>query len=112
MAGEFNLLSELKDTTLVLRTDGYLNNIGGERVVEEVSKYSGGSITKVVVDMTKTKVVNSIGISYLIEVIELLNQNDAKLVFTNLDPTIEKTFDIMGIFQFADKADSVDSALG
>ena len=33
------------------------------------------------------------------------------MIFTNLDPTIEKTFKIMGLFQFAEVADSIDSAL-
>jgi anti-anti-sigma regulatory factor len=47
----------------------------------------------------------------LIEVIEQLNQGNGKLVFTNLDPTIEKTFSIMGLFQFADKAETVEAAL-
>ncbi len=55
--------------------------------------------------------MNSIGISHLIEVIEKLSQSDGKLVFTNLDPTIEKTFSIMGLFQFAEKADNVEAAL-
>jgi anti-anti-sigma factor len=62
-------------------------------------------------DLEKSKVVNSIGISYLIEIIEKLSQNNGKMIFTNLDPAIEKTFKIMGLFQFAEKADSVDSAL-
>lgn len=111
MSNEFNLSSELKETTLVLKTDGYLNNIGGERIVEEVSKHKNASLKKVVLDLEKSKVVNSIGISYLIEIIEQLNQTNGKLIFTNLDPSIEKTFKIMGLFQFAEKADSLEAAL-
>jgi anti-anti-sigma factor len=79
--------------------------------VAEFSKKYSGSMKKVVMDLEKSKVVNSIGISYLIDIIEKLNESNGKLVFTNLDPTIEKTFNIMGIFQFAEKADSIDSAL-
>jgi anti-anti-sigma regulatory factor len=62
-------------------------------------------------DLQESKVVNSIGISYLIEIIEKLNENNGKLYFTNLDPTIEKTFNIMGLFTFAEKADSIEDAL-
>ena len=68
-------------------------------------------MNKVVIDMEKSKVINSIGISYLLEVIEKLNDSNGKLIFTNLDPTVEKTFNIMGLFQFAEKADSIESAL-
>jgi len=56
-------------------------------------------------------VVNSIGISFLIEVIEKLDEHNGKLIFTNLEPSIEKTLSIMGLFNYADKADTVDSAL-
>jgi len=111
MSSEFNLISELKDKTLILRTEGYLNNVGGEQIVHKVSEHLNKNINKVIIDLEKSKVVNSIGISYLIDVIEQLNQNNGKLIFTNLDPTIEKTFKIMGLFQFAEKADSIDAAL-
>lgn len=111
MSGEFNLITELRDKALVLKTDGYINNVAGEKISREFSNNFSGTIDRVVIDMEKSKVINSIGISYLLEVIEKLNETNGKLIFTNLDPTIEKTFNIMGLFQFAEKADSIDSAL-
>jgi anti-anti-sigma factor len=111
MSGEFNLVTELRDKALVLKTDGYINNVAGEKIAKEFSNNFNGTIDRVVIDMEKSKVINSIGISYLLEVIEKLNETNGKLIFTNLDPTIEKTFNIMGLFQFAEKADSIDSAL-
>ncbi|MBE0571101.1 MAG: STAS domain-containing protein [Ignavibacteriaceae bacterium] len=109
MSTEFNLISELHDKTLIIKTEGYINNTGGEKIVQELEKHA--NINKLVLNLEKSKVVNSIGISHLIEVIEKLSQTNGKLVFTNLDPTIEKTFSIMGLFQFAEKADSIESAL-
>jgi anti-anti-sigma factor len=109
MSTEFNLISELQDRTLIIKTEGYINNAGGEKIVQELGKHTG--VNKLILNLEKSKVVNSIGISHLIEVIEKLNQINGKLIFTNLDPTIEKTFSIMGLFQFAEKADSVESAL-
>jgi anti-anti-sigma factor len=108
---EFNLTSELYNKTLVIKTEGYINNTGGEKIAGEFFKHFDSGINKVIIDLEKSKVVNSIGISYLIEIIEKLSQNKGKMIFTNLDPTIEKTFKIMGLFQFAEKADSVESAL-
>lgn len=111
MSSDFNIISETHNEALVMRTDGYINNIAGEKILDEFTKNFSGSMNKVVMDLGKSKVVNSIGISYLIDIIEKLNQSNSKLIFTNLDPTIEKTFNIMGIFQFAQKADSVEAAL-
>ena len=111
MNREFNLFTEIRNKILIMKTDGYINNVAGEKISQEFSKNFNGGMNKVIIDMEKSKVINSIGISYLLEVIEKLNESNGKLIFTNLDPTIEKTFNIMGLFQFAEKADSLETAL-
>ena len=111
MESEFNLKSELKNDVLVMHTSGYVNNEGGEKIAREFSKHFDTGINKVIIDLEKSKVVNSIGISFLIEVIEKLNDNSGKLIFTNLESAIEKTLTIMGLFNYAGKEATVDSAL-
>ncbi|UCH66468.1 MAG: STAS domain-containing protein, partial [Ignavibacterium sp.] len=99
MVTDFNLTSEIKGDSLIMKTSGYINNAAGEQISGEYTK-NKASVKKVIMDLNDSKVVNSIGISYLIEIIEKLNESSGKLYFTNLDPTIEKTFNIMGLFQF------------
>ena len=111
MESEFKLMSEIKNDVLVMHTSGYVNNEGGEKIAQEFSKHFETGINKVIIDLEKSKVVNSIGISFLIEVIEKLNDNGGKLIFTNLESAIEKTLTIMGLFNYAGKEDTVDSAL-
>ena len=110
MVTDFNLTSEVKGDSLIMKTSGYINNTAGEQISEEFTKQKS-KVKKVIMDLNDSKVVNSIGISYLIEIIAKLNESKGKLYFTNLDPTIEKTFNIMGLFQFAEKVESVDDAL-
>jgi anti-anti-sigma factor len=109
MVEEFSLTSELKDNKLIINTSGYINNTGGEKIVQEFNKHN--DVNRLILNLEKSNVVNSIGISHLIEIIEILNDRNGKLIFTNMDPIVEKTFTIMGLFKFADKADSVESAL-
>jgi anti-anti-sigma factor len=111
MVSEFNLVTEAKGNCVVINTTGYINNIGGQKIVDEFYKYNGNGINNVILNLAQSNVVNSIGISFLIEIIEKLNQSKGQLIFTNLDPSIEKTFTIMGLFQFAKKADNMDEAL-
>ena len=110
MSSEFNLITETKNNCVVINTTGYINNIGGQKIVDEFYKHNATGINNVILNLSKSNVVNSIGISFLIEIIEKLNQSNGKLIFTNLDPSIEKTFTIMGLFQFAKKADSTEEA--
>lgn len=105
---EFELTSSIVNDVLMIKTDGYINNTGGESIVNEFEKHYTNGTTKVLIDIENSKVVNSIGISFLIEIIEKLNDKDGKLYFSNLDPSIEKTFTIMGLFQFAEKVTSVE----
>jgi len=111
MEAEFKLTSELKGDVLVMHTAGYVNNEGGEKIAQEFNQHFEKGVKKVIIDLEKTKVVNSIGISFLIEVIEKLNDKKGKLIFTNLESAIEKTLTIMGLFSFAGKEATVDSAL-
>ena len=75
------------------------------RVVNKDGKlggYGGGLWRKrLLLDLEKTKIVNSIGISILIEVIEKVLDQGGRLAFCHLTPTIEKTFQIMGLAQYA-----------
>ena len=52
-------------------------------------------------NLEKTRIVNSIGISILIEVLEKVMDRKGALAFCNLTPTIDKTFRIMGLAQYA-----------
>jgi len=111
MVTDFNLESEVKDSVVIMKTTGYINNSGGQVISDEFNKVREEGVKDVIMDLADSKVVNSIGISFLIEIIEKLNDNEGTLVFTNLDPSIEKTFTIMGLFHFAKKADNVDDAI-
>lgn len=111
MVSDFNLKTEKENNYLIINTFGYINNIGGQKIVDEFNIHKNNGINNFILNLAESKIVNSIGISYLIEIIEKLNDSKGKLIFTNLDPTIEKTFTIMGLFQFAEKANSVDDAL-
>ncbi len=85
----------------VIYTEGYINNQGGE----EIARVAYGLIDQgdkvLLLNLKGTKIVNSIGISILIEIIEKMLEIDGQLAFCSLTPTIDKTFHIMGLAQYA-----------
>jgi anti-anti-sigma factor len=85
----------------ILRTDGYINNAGGEEIARQAYVLMGGGVNRLLLDLEKTKIVNSIGISILIEILEKILDAGGRLAFCRLTPTIEKTFQIMGLAQYA-----------
>lgn len=111
MNQELTLTKKLHENYAVISTSGYINNTGGEIIAEECYKLIDDGISNIILDLKNTGVVNSIGISILIEIIEKLDEVEGKLVFINLQPSIEKTFTIMGLFQFCQKAENLTSAV-
>jgi anti-anti-sigma factor len=85
----------------ILRTDGYINNAGGEEIARQAYVLLGDGVGRLLLDLEKTKIVNSIGISILIEILEKVLDQGGRLAFCRLTPTIEKTFQIMGLAQYA-----------
>ncbi len=111
MEQPFSLTSEVKDQCLVIATQGYVNNVGGEAIAQEFSRHFESGIKYVIINLAGSRVVNSIGMSFLIEIIEQLEEAGGKMVFTNLDPAVEKMLSIMGLFKFAGKEPTVDEAM-
>ena len=62
-------------------------------------------------NLEKTRIVNSIGISILIEVLEKVMDRKGMLAFCGLTPTIDKTFRIMGLAQYAEIYPTQEDAL-
>jgi len=111
MEQPFSLTAEVRDECLVMRTVGYINNVGGEAIANEFRSHAPKGITRVVIDLSQSKVVNSVGMSFLIEIIEQLEEVRGKVVFCGMDAAVEKMLGIMGLFKFAGKADSAEAAL-
>jgi anti-anti-sigma factor len=110
MASDFGLTSEYTGECVIISTTGYINSDGGEQILAKIQEALARDINRVIVNLLDSKVINSIGISFLIESIEMLMNAGGKMVFANLDPSVEKALQIMGLFHFAGKAPSVNDA--
>ena len=92
---------EKRDPVAVLTTEGYINNEGGEEIARVATGLLDEGYRKLLLNLKGTKIVNSIGISILIEVLERMLELEGEMAFCCLTSTIQKTFHIMGLTQFA-----------
>ena len=98
---DFNLNVREEGSVVIIETTGYLNNVGGEKISEVCYEKMEGGKKHFLLNMENSKVVNSIGVSILIEIIEKLQDVDGKLGYYNLAPIVEKTFNIMGLTKYS-----------
>jgi anti-anti-sigma factor len=105
------IVVERRGDVAIFWTDGYINNQGGEEIARQAYAQLDAGARALVLNLEKTRIVNSIGISILIEVLEKVMDRKGVLAFCNLTPTIDKTFRIMGLAQYASIYPSQDQAL-
>jgi len=80
---------------------GYINNEGGQAIADAATELIDGGCGTLLIDLEGTRIINSIGVSILLEIMEKLLEDKGRLAFCNLTPTISKTFEIMGLVQYA-----------
>ncbi|HSS44589.1 MAG TPA: STAS domain-containing protein [Thermoanaerobaculia bacterium] len=102
---------ERRGNVAVFWTDGYINNQGGEEIARQAYAQLDSGAQALVLNLEKTRIVNSIGISILIEVLEKVMDRKGALAFCGLTPTIDKTFRIMGLAQYASIYPTEEQAL-
>jgi anti-anti-sigma factor len=101
MTEELRVSIDRRDGGAVLYTRGYINNVGGEEIANRAYELMDDGVTTLLMNLRETKIVNSIGISILIEIIEKMMEKGGRIAFCCLTPVILKTFQIMGLAQFS-----------
>lgn len=97
----FKITEKQHNDIVIISTDGYLNNQGGEIILNTCLDKIKAGHRKFLIDMSGTKIINSIGVSLLIDLIEELQVVEGKLGFCNLAPIVFKTFTIMGLVKYS-----------
>ena len=101
MSEELKVAVERRNGGAVLYTRGYINNVGGEEIANRAYELMDDGVRELLLNLRDTKIVNSIGISILIEIIEKMMDKGGKIAFCCLTPVIHKTFQIMGLANYA-----------
>ena len=85
----------IRDGIVIISTEGYFNKDLGEALKAIADEEIKNGHKSFLINLENSKIVNSIGASILIEIIEDLQSMDGSLNFCNLAPIIAKTFKIM-----------------
>ena len=84
------------DTATVLAGD-YLNKLSGEIIERECKRQLESGCRKIVVNFAETEIVNSIGVSILLGVIDAANDAGANIVFSDVNNDTIELFEMLGL---------------
>ena len=101
MTEELRVAVDRRPAGAILYTKGYINNVGGEENANRAYELMDDGVKVILLNLKDTKIVNSIGISILIEIIEKMMEKGGRIAFCCLTPVIHKTFQIMGLANYA-----------
>ena len=96
----FQVRSRVVEDAAVIYPQGYLNNLAGEGLVNECGRYTRSGVKKIVVNFRETDIINSIGISLLLHIMEDLQTAGGTLCFTDMSKVQLGIFDMLGLTKY------------
>ena len=84
-------------TTAVVYAGDYLNKLTGEKIEHECRRQLNCGCRALVIDFSDTKLVNSIGISILLGIIDIAEKSGARIVFSEVNSQTEQLFEVLGL---------------
>src|SRR5205809_7291165 len=97
--------------TAIIYASDYLNKLTGERIERECKQQLEAGRRALVINFRDTELVNSIGVSILMGVIDAAEQNDARLVFSNVDSHTINLFEMLGLSRHVNLVRDEEEAL-
>jgi len=87
----------IEGETATIFAGDYINKLSGERIERECQRQIHAGCKTLVVDFSETEIVNSIGVSILLGVIDAATNAGAKLVFSEINEDTCELFETLGL---------------
>jgi anti-anti-sigma factor len=82
---------------VVVHAGDYLNKLTGEKIERECRERLEEGCRELVVDFSRTEMVNSIGVSILLGVIDSAQGTGARVVFADVNASTAELFEMLGV---------------
>ena len=98
-------------TTAVVYASDYLNKLTGEKIERECRRQLDCGCRALVIDFSDTQLVNSIGVSILLGIIDVAEKSGARIVFSEVNHQTIQLFEMLGLTRHVALARNEDEAL-
>jgi anti-anti-sigma factor len=107
----FFVKSHCVGNTAVVYASDYLNKLTGEKIERECRRRLDSGCRALVIDFSDTALVNSIGISILLGIINIAEKNGAPVVFSDVNNQTVQLFEMLGLTRHVVLAKNEEEAL-
>src|SRR3954470_4076451 len=95
----------------VVYAGDYVNKLSGQRIERECIQRLEHGCRALVISFRDTELVNSIGVSILLGVIDVAERRGARVAFSNVSMHTVKLFELLGLTRLVVLAESDEAAL-
>jgi anti-anti-sigma factor len=107
-----NVRTRQAEGTLVVYIDGYLNSLLGEEVERVVQETLDSGMRNFLLNFEGTRLINSIGISIVIDIVEKIMERNGMLAFCALSRINRELFQMTGVARYVRVFEREEEALG
>jgi anti-anti-sigma factor len=97
--------------TAIIYASDYLNKLSGERIERECKRQLDLGCRALVINFRDTELVNSIGVSILMGVIDASEKSQARVVFSDVNGHTANLFEMLGLTRHVSVAKDESEAL-
>lgn len=97
MKNTIDISVETSGETATVFANDYLNKLSGERIERECRRQLDAGVKTLVVNFAETEIVNSIGVSILLGVIDAAQTAGAQIVFSDVKDETTELFEMLGL---------------
>ena len=98
-------------TTAVVYASDYLNKLTGEKIERECRRQLSSGCRALIIDFSDTQLVNSIGVSILLGIIDIAEKSGARIVFSDVNNQTVELFQMLGLTRHVVLANNEREAL-
>ena len=111
ITGETNVPARHVGDAAIIYASDYLNKLSGEKIERECRRQLDSGRRALIVNFRDTELVNSIGVSILVGVIDAAEQSTAMLIFSDVNSHTANLFEMLGLTRHVQIAADEQEAL-
>jgi len=108
---QFNAHVRREQNTGIVTVEGYIHAEGGKEILKAGGVLLDEGILHLILNLEKIRIINSVGVMCLFELIEKADPLEGSVCFCCATPTLAKTFRIMGLLEISTLYDTEQEAL-
>jgi anti-anti-sigma regulatory factor len=94
---EIKVPIRIEGETATIFAGDYINKLSGEKIERECQRQINAGCKTLVVDFSETEIVNSIGVSILLGVIDTAASAGTKIIFSEINEDTCELFEALGL---------------